>query len=133
MSNILFANFATTALANPLASGGTSLTVLAGKGALFPSPTGGTYFALTIASATIPNTSEIVKVTARSGDVMTVVRAQEGTTALNWSAGDFCANDLTAGSISALQAGFPIGSGTLTGSNSLTISNAGNFYDVVTA
>lgn len=130
MSNILFVNFAQTNFASPLSSGGTSLTVLSGAGAQFPSPTGGQYFLLVLTSATIPNTNEIVKVTARSGDVMTIVRAQEGTTALNWSAGDIVENDLTAGSISALQAGFPISSRTVTVSTSFSISDSGGFINV---
>jgi hypothetical protein len=43
----------------------------------------------------VPN--EIVKVTARTGDTMTVVRAQEGTTAQAWQVGDTFANYPTAG------------------------------------
>ena len=46
----------------------TSFTVATGAGALLPSPTGGDYFRLRIGTNSAP---EVVKVTARSGDVCT--------------------------------------------------------------
>lgn len=92
----LFANDAKTTLASSISSSATSLTVAAGAGALFPTPTGGNIFALTLKDASTGNTTEIMHCTARAGDVLTVVRGQEGTTALNWAAGDFVGNLLTA-------------------------------------
>lgn len=56
-----------------------SLTLTPGGGAIFPSPASGQYFYATLSSTN--GTTEIVKCTSRSGDVLTVVRAQEGTTA----------------------------------------------------
>jgi hypothetical protein len=47
---------------------------------VFPTLTAGDYFYATISSVT--DEYEIVKVTARSGDVLTVLRAQESTLAL---------------------------------------------------
>jgi hypothetical protein len=86
MATQLFANNATGALASGTSNSATSLTLSTGQGALFPTPSGGDWFLLTLTQATGPESSwEIVKCTARSGDTLTVVRAQEGTTALVWA------------------------------------------------
>ena len=110
MSSILFANNAKTTLASPIDSAATSVTVASGDGALFPNPTGGNLFIATFVDAATGLVNEIVHVTARSGDVMTIVRAQEGTTARDWLAGDTFANFWTAGSAEAmLQQGQNVG------------------------
>lgn len=71
-----------------------------GAGALFPSPVSGqSYFKLTITDAATKTISEIMHVTSVSGDVMTVIRGQEGTTARVWSTNDIVANLMTAGSL----------------------------------
>ncbi len=93
MASQLFANNASATLATPLSSGGLSLTVSSGQGALFPTPAGGDWFALTLQSSTA---REIVTVTARSSDTMTIVRAQEGTSASSFAAGDTAKLLLTA-------------------------------------
>jgi hypothetical protein len=62
----------------------TSITLYAGTGLLFPTLGVGDYFYATISS--VSNAYEIVKATARSTDVLTIVRAQEGTTALSFPA-----------------------------------------------
>lgn len=51
---------------------------------------------------------EIVKCTARAGDVLTVVRAQEGTTARAFSVDDPVELRLTAGALVAKQDGIPV-------------------------
>jgi len=89
MADIKFTNFARATLAIGAASGATSLTLASGKGALFPALTAGQYFYLTLENAAL--TREIVKVTDRVTDVLTVVRAQDGTTAAAWNAGDVAA------------------------------------------
>jgi hypothetical protein len=89
MADIKFTNFARATLAIGAASGATSLTLASGKGALFPALTAGQYFYLTLENVAL--TREIVKVTARSTDSLTVVRAQDGTTAVGWNAGDVAA------------------------------------------
>ena len=61
----------------------TTITLSAGMGALFTAPTGGDYELVTLESATA---KEIVKITARTGDVLTVVRAQGGTLKAAWLA-----------------------------------------------
>ena len=94
----LFSNNASTTLGSSLSSGSTTVTVATGTGAEFPSPSAGQYFTATLWEAGntsgLPN--EIVKVTSRSGDTMTVLRGQEGTVAQNWNVGDTFANYPTA-------------------------------------
>ena len=83
-----FKNNAATTLASSINASDTSLTVLTGQGALFPTIVNSSdYFYCTLA-----NTSgivEIIKVTGRTGDnFTTIVRAQDNTSAVSWNAGD---------------------------------------------
>jgi hypothetical protein len=82
---VLFTNNATTTLGSSLLVGATSLTVSSGTGALFPTTTSGFFYAALINSS---NQIEFVKVTGRSSDTFTIVRAQNGSTARAYSAGD---------------------------------------------
>lgn len=83
MGKALFTNNASGTLASAITTtGATSLVLTAGQGALFPAPTGGDYFYATIVDAS--NNKEIVKVTANSSDTFTMVRGQDGTTALTF-------------------------------------------------
>ena len=101
----LFANNATTKLAASINSSATTLTVTAGTGALFPTPTGGNYFLLTLAAVTAGTETswEIIKVTARSTDTLTVIRAQESTAAASWAVDTKVEARLTAGSFGGLS------------------------------
>lgn len=63
----------------------TSIELYAATGLLFPTLGVDDYFYATISS--VANAYEVVKVTARSTDTLTIVRAQEGTTALSFPAG----------------------------------------------
>lgn len=111
--SLLAANNAQTVLAAGISSTATTLTVNTGTGALFPSPVSGTsYFKLTLIDAATGQLTEIVHVTARSGDTMTIARAQEGTVARAWSANDLAANMLTAGTLLLLA---PLDTPALTG------------------
>jgi hypothetical protein len=83
-STQLYANNARTLLAVGINNAVTSMVVTTGEGALFPNPTAGQYFMVTLESGSV---REIVQVTARSTDTFTIVRAQEGTSAQTWSAG----------------------------------------------
>jgi hypothetical protein len=85
---ILFTNNAATSLASSITNSATSLTVAAGTGALFPSLSGGNIFYATLQSASAGTPIEIVKVTARSTDTFTIVRAQDNTSASAFNAGD---------------------------------------------
>lgn len=98
ITQLLWANNAATKLASPLTSSSTSATLSTGTGALFPNPSAGQYFLLTLNDALTGLVYEIVKVTARAGDVLTIVRGQEGTAAVAWLANDLAVNMWTAGS-----------------------------------
>jgi hypothetical protein len=95
----LFANNAYSSLAANASNSTTTLTLATGTGARFPSPTGGNYFLLTLVgldSNANESSWEIVKVTARSTDTLTVVRAQESTTAVAWNTGTRVESRITA-------------------------------------
>ncbi len=116
MATQLFANNAASVLASSLTSVATSLTVTTGHGARFPSPSGGDYFLATLCqqgSAGEIN-FEIVKVTARSTDSFTIVRAQESTTALAYNAGDKFELRLTKGTMEGLRDFLQVGTGGVT-------------------
>jgi len=87
MAEFLFANNAATTLAGNISDSALSLTVATGTGSLFPSPSAGQQFNVTIVRAS-DSAFEIVKVTARSGDTFTIVRAQESTSAKAFVTGD---------------------------------------------
>jgi hypothetical protein len=91
---IKLANNANATLAAGINSSATSITVTTGQGARFPTLSVGDYFFATLIDTS--NNLEIVKVTARSTDVLTVTRAQESTTARAYSAGDRIELRLTA-------------------------------------
>lgn len=91
---IKFTNNATGTLAASISSSSTSLTVTTGQGALFPAIGAGDYFYATLTDSS--NNLEIVKITARSSDTLTAVRAQEGTTARAYAAADKLELRLTA-------------------------------------
>lgn len=69
-------NNASTTLAANITNSATSLTVATGTGSEFPSPTSPDVFYATLSNAA-DTTVEIVKVTARSTDTFTIVRAQD--------------------------------------------------------
>jgi hypothetical protein len=110
-SNYQFTNNAATTLASGILVGATSLTVASTTGALFPTLTGSNFFYCTLQN-TAGSVVEIVKVTARSTDTFTIVRAQEGTTASAFSTGDKVELRLTAGEINQLFSGIVQGGGT---------------------
>ena len=93
----LFTNNASGTLASAITSGATSVTLTTGNGALFPNPTASNWFIGTFIKAGNTAVFEIVQCTARSTDTLTIVRAQESTTALSWAIGDTFALLPTAG------------------------------------
>ena len=98
----LFADNARSTLGASLSIGGTTITLASGGGALFPNPGPNQQFALTLNDAATQALFETVWCTSRAGDVLTVLRAQEGTSALAWGIGDFCWNGPTAGQMNNL-------------------------------
>lgn len=67
-------------------SSATTIVLTAGQGSRFPTLSAGDYFYATLIDTS--NNLEIVKVTARSTDTMTVVRGQDNTTARAYSTND---------------------------------------------
>jgi hypothetical protein len=88
MANILYANNAAGTLNGGITNVQTTLTLNAGQAALFPSPTPPQVFYVTLTDAATQTLIEIVKVTAVSGNVFSIVRGQDGTSALSWLSGD---------------------------------------------
>lgn len=85
MADVLATNNAVSSLAAGITNAATTITVPAGEGARFPSPSAGNYFYLTLID--VLGNFEIVKCTARATDSMTITRAQDNTTAKAFSAG----------------------------------------------
>lgn len=117
--SVVLTNNATTRLAAALSSGATTLTVTTGEGAKFPSPTGGDWFPLTILNGA--SALEIVRCTGRASDVLTIVRAREGTTALAFDIGDRVELRLTVGGLQGvIQDGGLMRIGSIAGANTIT-------------
>jgi len=95
---IQFSNLASTTLASGVSSSATSVSVTSAS--LFPSLGGSDYFYATLGEDA---GSEIVKVTAISGTTFTVVRAQDGTSAISHNAGTHFALRVTAAALEDLR------------------------------
>lgn len=94
-------NNGSSSLAGAITAAATAISVSSGEGARFPALGVGDWFMATLVKIVAgAEQREIVKVTARTGDALTVVRAQEGTVATTFSAGDRIENRLTAGTLS---------------------------------
>lgn len=88
MPKQIFSNNAATTLTVGVNTTFTTLAVL--DGSKFPSPTAGDYFVLALVGLNGNGqeaTWEVLHCTARSGNTLTVVRAQEDTTGLAWGVG----------------------------------------------
>ena len=82
---VLVKNNAYSTLASGISATATTITVAAGTGLRFPAAGGADYFYATLINTS--NVLEVVKVTSRSTDTLTVVRGQDGTTGTVYSAG----------------------------------------------
>jgi hypothetical protein len=79
----LFTNGASSTLSGTLSQGGTTMTLAAGTGSKFPSVTGSDFFLVTLFTKDVGGVEqniEVVKVTARVGDTLTIVRDFENIT-----------------------------------------------------
>lgn len=99
---LIAANNAQSTLAGSITNTATTANLASGSGILFAPPSAGQYFVGTFTDAATGLLHEIVWVTAVTGDQITMQRAQEGTTALNWSANDLFGNLMTAGQLETL-------------------------------
>ena len=99
----LYANNARTTLSGSANNTVTTLVLQSGAGALFPSPnnTIGEYAKATLQDSATGLRNEIVYITARTGDVLTVTRGQDGSTAQTWSAGDTVFEGVTAATLAS--------------------------------
>lgn len=93
----LYENNASGYVGASVTTGATTISLQTGNGALFPSPSGGDYFPVTFVKS--DGSLEIMKCTGRAGDVLTVTRAQEGTSAKAFDVGDRVSLRITAGSL----------------------------------
>jgi len=115
----LFSNGVDTTLAATLTIGGTSATLADGSG--LSEPNGGDFELVTLIAA---GNFEIVRMTARAANVITITRAQEGTTAREWPTGTRVVTSVTAGSISLLRTPDPVQIGVganASGANSMAV------------
>jgi len=115
----LFSNNFDGALSATLAIAGTTATVIDGSG--LSSPTGGGFELLTLTDG---SAFEIVRMTARSGNTLTITRAQEGTTAQEWAAATRIFAGVTAATLVGLQEPTPtrLGPGTIaSGTNAVAL------------
>lgn len=141
-----YANNATTTLAIAIGTGDTTIVVASGSGGVFPTTGTNLGFYLTLLDAATQLVNEICLCTARTGDTLTVVRAQQGTSAHAYEAGSLVTQLVTAGDMSSmiqitsLQVGtYSFVEGTGTGnaivatlpSNSTVLTNG--FYIVIGA
>ena len=99
--DIQFANNAYGTLSQAYATTATSIVLTTGHGARFPTLTGAKYFFATLLDTS--NNLEIIKVTARTNDTLTVVRAQEGTTARAFNTNDRIELRVTSGGLTVLS------------------------------
>lgn len=126
----VFANNAVSVLSASVTTSSTSMTVA--NGAVFPALSGDDYFTVTLyAFDTNGNETgwEIVKVTARTGNVLTVTRAQEGTTATAWAAGTRTELRLTAATLNDVVAGAS-GSGVALSGSTSAVAMASATYTI---
>jgi len=119
--SVLFSNNAATTLAAGVGDSATSISVA--DGSVFPTLSGSDYFYLTLEVESNPDEKEIVKCTARSGNTLTISRAQDGTSARSFSTADKAQLRLTAAGLNdvATQADtdttYTVGDGGLTQNN----------------
>ena len=119
MAQHKFTNNAAATLSASINSTVTTITVTSGQGALFPSLSAGDYFYATIIDSS--NNIEIVKVTARATDSLTVVRAQESTTGRSFIGGDNISLRVTAAGLTNFAGQDK--NNTFSGTNSFTGTN----------
>lgn len=94
-------NNANGVLASSITAVATTMVLQSGTEGLFPLPTISNWSPITVVDAS--GNMEIMRCTNRTGVTLTVVRAQEGTTALSWVAGARISHRLTAGVIDQIQ------------------------------
>lgn len=92
---VILKNNASSTLATAITASDTAIVVA--DGSQFPAPTGGDYFYATLVSPA--GVVEVVKVTARVSNSLTVVRAQDGSSAASFQVGSLVDMRVNAASI----------------------------------
>ena len=121
----IFTNNAKTTLSTSITSSQTTVTVA--DGSKFPIPSAGQQFKVTFNSVTNTTLYEICNCTARSGNTLTVIRGQEGTSGHAFDAGDNVGHFDTAGVMTDLIQSEQLQSGTY------SIGTAGGSANALTA
>lgn len=106
MPRLIFKNNFEVALAQPTTTSDTTITIRSGSG--FPTLAANERVVATIVDAATGLQFEIVTVTAVVGNVLTVQRAQEGTAARAWAAGDMLSIRTTAATLTGTVRNFGI-------------------------
>lgn len=120
---VILKNNTSSLLVGSVSAGATSVVVTTGAGAGFPSPGASDYFYATLISST--GLYEIVKCTARVNDVLTIVRAQEGTVAIPFPDGSRIDLRVTAQSVlDAIADGVALKDQ----ASEISIADAGGYY-----
>ncbi len=88
MTILQYKNNASSSLQSAINFSATTIILASGSGGLFPAIVAGQSFFVTLRDAATEIVNEIVLVTARTGDTLTVQRAQQGSLARGWLAGD---------------------------------------------
>ena len=104
MGNIMglkLTNNAISRLAGSITSTATTINLITGDGAVFPSLSAGDWFPATLIGTA--GNIEVVRVTDRSTDALTVTRAQEGTAARAFPVDSRIELRLTAGAVDEIQ------------------------------
>ena len=104
MPRLIFKNNFEVALAQPTTTSDTTITIRSGSG--FPTLGANERVVATIVDAATGLQFEIVTVTAVVGNVLTVQRAQEGTAARAWAAGDLLSIRTTAATLTGTVRNF---------------------------
>ncbi len=134
MTIFLAANNAASQLAASITNVQTTITLAAGTGALFPSPTGSQVFTVTVEDAGTGLIREVMYCTSRTVDTLTVTRGQEGTTAHAFTIHDPVANLFTKGTFDVLAQNPSSATGVVaavSGSGTITIGNFAGFSDTL--
>ena len=109
---VLVKNNAYSTLASSIDAVVTTITLAAGTGVRFPATSSPDYFYATLINSS--NQLEVVKVTARSVDTLTVVRGQDDTVARSYSSGDRIELRVTAALLADVRDSVTPGDGTVT-------------------
>lgn len=117
MANLfIYGNNSSSTMASGITNVQTTVTVQPGQGALFPAPSAGQQLAVTFED--VAGVIEVAYCTGITGDVLTVVRGQEGTTAVAFASGSRVEGRLTKGMLQQLLQ--KTGGDTLTGTTNLS-------------